>query len=128
MKETPMGWVVGTVLVALSFIANLTLSAAYFDPAIAAEQSQMSEGELHLLFPGEFHVVVNGLLEVQVTASEDGSLFARQTGKSDSGRWEIRSGQLCITFSKWLKNTTHCADVIDDGGWYRTSNLAFQKK
>jgi hypothetical protein len=128
MKETPMQWVISTVLVPVSFITNLTLSAAYFDPAFAAEQAQMSEGELQLLFPGEFHVVVNGLLDVQVTASEDGSLFARQTGKSDSGRWEIRSGQLCITFSKWLENTTHCADVIEDGAWYRTSNLAFQKK
>jgi hypothetical protein len=118
---------VTTVLVALSFTTNLVLSAAYLGPAPAGERAQMSEGELQLLFPGEFHVVVNGFLEVQVIAKEDGSLFARQVGKSDTGRWEIRHGQLCITFSKWLKSNTHCAEVISDGGWYRTSNLAFQK-
>jgi hypothetical protein len=93
----------------------------------SGDTSQVSEGELQQLFPGQFQVVVNGLLEVQVTANEDGSLSATQVGKSDTGRWEIRSGQLCITFSKWLDNRTHCSAVIEDGGWYKTANVAFQK-
>jgi hypothetical protein len=122
-----MRWLVINLPAALLLTMNFVLCEARLGPASADERPQMSQNDLRGLFPGEFHVVVNGFLEVQVIAKEDGSLFARQTDKSDSGSWEIRSGQLCITFSKWLKGATHCADVIEDGGWYRTANLAFRR-
>jgi hypothetical protein len=89
--------------------------------------SQVSERELRQLFPGQFQAIALGFLKVNITILADGSLFAQQIGKSDTGVWKIRSGQLCIRFSKWLKGRTRCSTVTEKAGWYRTNAVAFRK-
>jgi hypothetical protein len=93
----------------------------------AAEVSKLSERELHHLFPGKFRATVYGLLKIRITASADGSLFAQQIGKSDTGIWTIHSGKLCIKFSKWLKGHMRCSAVTEQDGWYKTTAVAFKK-
>jgi hypothetical protein len=89
--------------------------------------SRVSERELHQLFPGRFQAIAHGFLKVNITALADGSLFAQQIGKSDTGIWKIRSDQLCIKFSKWLKGRTNCSTVTEKAGWYQTNVVAFRK-
>jgi hypothetical protein len=97
-------------------------------PSHAAEVvSRVSESELRQLFPGRFSAIAHGFLKVKITALADGSLFAQQIGKSDTGIWKIRSGQLCIKFSKWLKGRIRCSAVTEKAGWYRTNAVAFRK-
>jgi hypothetical protein len=93
----------------------------------AAEVTKLSERELHQLFPGRFYAIAYGFLKIRITALADGSLFAQQIGKSDTGIWRIRSGQLCIKFSKWLKGRMTCSAVSEQGRWYRTKAVAFKK-
>ncbi len=93
----------------------------------AEAASEVSEGELRQLFPGRFSAIAHGFLKVKITALADGSLFAQQIGKSDTGIWKIRSGQLCIKFSKWLKGRTTCSPVTEQAGWYRTNAVTFRK-
>jgi hypothetical protein len=89
--------------------------------------TKVSERELRQLFPGQFHAIARGFLKVSLTALADGTLFAQQIGKSDTGTWNIRSGQLCIKFSKWLKGRMRCSAVTEKAGWYRTADVAFKK-
>jgi hypothetical protein len=117
-----------TDVLAAVIVTILTISGLQFPPASADEVSSVSERELRQLFPGQFQVVVRGFLKVHITASRDGSLFARQIGKSDTGRWAIRAGTLCIRFSKWLKGRTRCSPVTERAGWYRTADVVFRKK
>ena len=113
----------------LLFTASLTIETrtGLSVPSKAAEVVNVSERELRQLFPGKFRAIAHGLIKVSITALADGSLIAQRSGKSDSGSWTIRSGQLCIKFSKWLKGRTRCSTVTEKAGWYRTSDVAFRK-
>jgi hypothetical protein len=114
----------------LLFTASLTIetATAVIAPSQAAEvATKVSERELRQLFPGQFRAIAHGLVKVSITALADGSLTARQVDKSDTGSWNIRSGQLCIKFSTWLKGRTKCSAVTEKAGWYRTSDVAFKK-
>jgi hypothetical protein len=117
-------------IAALLFTASLTIetATAVITPSQAAEvATKVSERELRQLFPGQFRAIAHGLVKVSITALADGSLFARQVGKSDTGSWNIRSDQLCIKFLTWLKGRTKCSTVTEKAGWYRTSDVAFKK-
>ena len=116
------------ILLAISLgAAFMTVDNAYSARAMAAEANAVSEQELQDLFPGQFKVVVRGVLRLYISARHDGSLLAKQIGKSDTGTWEIRADQLCIKFSKWLNGRTRCSRVIAASGWYKTTDVAFKK-
>ncbi|HEY7749135.1 MAG TPA: hypothetical protein VH933_10685 [Aestuariivirgaceae bacterium] len=87
----------------------------------------LSSRELRELFPGRFQVLVHGAFFVNVTARPDGSLLAQFMDQGDSGRWSIRSGQLCIRLSKWLEGRTTCSKVTEEAGWYRSSDVVFRQ-
>jgi hypothetical protein len=110
---------------AIVITAGLVGGTCLTTPLAAAET--VSSRELHRLFPGRFHAIAHGFIKVRITALADGSLFAQQLGKSDSGLWTIRSGRLCIKFSKWLKARTRCSVVTKQDGWYRTSDVSFKR-
>ena|SRR5688572_5391999 len=115
-------------LAALLLVMFVSGPSAVTTSSHAAEAiSKVSEGELRQLFPGRFSAIAHGFLKVKITALADGSLFAQQIGKSDTGIWKIHSGQLCIKFSKWLKGRTRCSAVTEQAGWYRTNAVAFRK-
>ena len=98
------------VVLLIMFVAG---PSAVITSSHAAEAvSRVSEGELRQLFPGQFNAIAHGFLKVRITALADGSLFAQQIGKSDTGVWKIRSGQLCITFSKWAYEALSCSWII----------------
>ena len=113
------------VVLLTAFLAG---DASLIAPSQAAEAStRVSERNLRQLFPGRFHAIARGLIRINITARADGSLVAQQVGKSDTGTWNIRSGQLCIKFSKWLKGRMRCSAVTEKAGWYRTADVAFKK-
>ena len=91
-----------------------------------AEAGSLEAKKLKALFPGSFHAIVNGWA-VKFTAHGDGSLVGRFKSKTDTGRWSIRSGQLCITLTQWLGGRTACSQVVQDGQWYRADNVVFRK-
>jgi hypothetical protein len=114
------------ILLAMSFMSFLTF--AELTPTQAAEAATtVSDRELRQLFPGQFRAIAHGLIRVRIIALADGSLFARQIGKSDTGIWKIDSGKLCIRFSRWLKGRIKCSTVTQQAGWYRTTDVAFKK-
>jgi len=122
--------ILSVLTLVLLLTASLTIetATAVITPSQAAEvATKVSERELRQLFPGQFRAIAHGLVKVSITALADGSLTAQQVGKSDTGTWNIRSGQLCIKFSKWLKGRTRCSTVTEKAGWYRTSDVAFKK-
>jgi len=115
----------------LLFTASLMLepsaSIGITSSQAAEAATKVSERDLRKLFPGRFHAIARGPIRIRITARADGSLVARQIGKSDTGIWSIRSGQLCIKFSKWLKGRMRCSSVTEKAGWYRTADVAFKK-
>jgi hypothetical protein len=112
-------------LAVLAIVAFLAAELLTTLPLQAAES--VSGLELRRLFPGRFQVVAHGFLKIRIIASADGSLYARQIGKSDTGVWAIRADQLCIRFTKWLKGRTRCSTVTEQAGWYSTSDVTFKK-
>src|SRR5688572_28023141 len=115
-------------IAAILLVMFVSYPSAVITSSHAAEAaSEVSEAELRQLFPGRFSAIAHGFLKVQITALADGSLVAQQIGKSDTGIWKIRSGQLCIKFSKWLKGQTKCSAVTEQAGWYRTNAVTFRK-
>ncbi|MDP9137593.1 MAG: hypothetical protein M3N38_05385 [Pseudomonadota bacterium] len=108
---------------ALALAGVLVVSCA----ASAGAGGQLSGGDLMRLFPGRFQAVINGAMVISINARRDGSLVGRIMGTSDTGRWAVRSGKLCINWTKWLKGRTNCSAVIEDAGWYRGNNVAFKR-
>jgi hypothetical protein len=104
----------------LAIVGFLTISEA-------EASEQLSRRELQQLFPGHFEAIVQGILVVSITARRDGSLFAEFMSRADTGHWSIRSGKLCIRFSKWLDGRTRCSMVVEEAGWYRSDNIVFRK-
>ena len=88
----------------------------------------MSGGELKSLFPGRFHAVVSGVMKFKITAKGDGSLSAiSPKGKSDQGRWSVRSGKLCIEFENWLGGRVSCTPVVQVACCYKGSLVKFKR-
>src|SRR5215213_9558525 len=110
-----------------AFALALGLPLLLLPCSAPAVERYLSESELHALFPGQFRAVVYGLLRLKITVNANGTLFAQQPGKTDTGIWAVRSGKLCIRFSKWLKRRTSCSTVSERGGWYRTASVAFRR-
>jgi|RhiMetdeSRZDD1v2_1073273.scaffolds.fasta_scaffold06974_15 hypothetical protein len=106
-------------------LASLFLMTAVF-PAAAGEK--LSGGELRSLFPGRFHAIVSGVMKFMITAKGDGSLSATSPkGKTDQGRWSVRSGKLCIEFENWLGGRVSCTPVVQEAGWYKASLVKFKR-
>lgn len=103
----------------------LVIATAYV--AVAADATPVPEHELSQLFPGTFEVVARGTLKIDIVAKGDGSLFAQKAEESDTGKWSVQAGKLCIRFSKWLKGEMRCSVVIEENGWFRTAEVAFRR-
>lgn len=88
--------------------------------------SSVNRQALETIFPGTFEAVVDGYT-VSFTAHSDGSLVGWYATATDSGRWSIRSGKLCIMLASWLDGRTECARVVQHDGWYRADNVLFRK-
>ena len=108
---------------ALALASMLLVSCA----GAADAEGQLSGRDLLRLFPGKFQAVVNGAMVMSISAGRDGSLVGKVMGKSDTGRWTVRAGKLCINWKTWLKGRTSCSTVVEDAGWYRGNNVAFKK-
>jgi hypothetical protein len=91
-----------------------------------AHAGSLEAKKLKALFPGSFQAIVHGWA-VKFTAHGDGSLVGKFKSGTDTGRWSIRSGQLCITLTQWLGGRTACSQVVQDGQWYRADNVVFRK-
>jgi hypothetical protein len=94
-------------------------------PLQAAES--ISALELRQLFPGRFQAIARGIVKIRIVASADGSLYAQQIGKSDTGVWSVRADRLCIRFTRWLKGRTRCSRVTEQSGWYSTRDVKFRR-
>ena len=82
---------------------------------------------LKAMFPGTFQAVVQGY-QLSFVARRDGSLVGQYQSQTDTGRWSIESGQLCIMLSSWLSGRTSCARVVPHGeDWYRADQVLFRK-
>jgi hypothetical protein len=87
---------------------------------------QLDPQALNALFPGTFQAVVHGY-NVTFVARRDGSLHGTFQSGTDTGRWSVRKGQLCIMLSNWLRGQTSCSGVVQHGDWYRAENVVFRK-
>lgn len=94
-------------------------------PAEAADS--LGHRALKALFPGQFQAIVKGILAVSITARRDGSLIGKIASNTDTGRWSVESGQLCIIFDRWMKGRPSCSAVVWDGEWYQAANVKFRK-
>ncbi len=92
----------------------------------AADTGTLSSRQLAQLFPGDFQAVVQNY-NVRFSANPDGTLVGRVLGSSDSGRWSVRGGKLCISLESWLKGRTNCSAVVKQAGWYEGSGVKFRK-
>jgi hypothetical protein len=109
----------------LSKIAAAGLLGLFLtQPANAAGSIQPQA--LKALFPGNFEALVHGY-SVSFTAHKDGSLVGRHAFATDSGRWSIKRGRLCIMLSSWLNGRTACSQVVHHGAWYRANDVLFRK-
>jgi hypothetical protein len=104
-------------------MALAVFSSGGFSPA---EAKSVTHATLKKLFPGTFAVRMDGVSATFVARS-GGKLTGSSFAGSDSGRWSVRSGRLCITLNKWFDGSTRCSSVSHDGDWYRANNVRFRK-
>jgi hypothetical protein len=116
-----------TISLRLLPIAAALTTFGFLTAAAAGASEQLSGRELQQLFPGRFQAIVQGSFVVSITARRDGSLFAEFMSRTDTGHWSIRSDKLCIKFSKWLSGRTSCSAVVEEAGWYRSSDVVFRE-
>lgn len=90
--------------------------------ATAQAGEALTTSDLRQLFPGRFHGVVHGVVEVTITAAQNGSLSGQMMGKSDTGRWRVRRGQLCIAWREWTEGKYVCSPVTHNGGWFHANS------
>ena len=93
-------------------------------PAYAGDR--LTSSDLKQLFPGDFQAVVKDAFTLRIVARSDGSLVGKFLGASDTGRWSIKSGKLCIMLDRWLKGRTNCSPVVEEAGWYRGMDVRFR--
>jgi hypothetical protein len=91
-----------------------------------ASETHLEVRALEALFPGRFTAVVHGYT-VSFKAHYDGTLVGHHGSETDTGRWSIVQGELCIMLSTWLNGRTNCARVVRDGEWYRAGRVHFRK-
>lgn len=94
---------------------------------VAQASDKLSSSELRELFPGRFQAVVSGGVTVNLTAGGDGSLVGRMARGSDSGRWYVRNGKLCIVLDKWMDGKPKCSAVTAEEGWFRAADVRFRR-
>ena len=94
---------------------------------VAQASDKLSASELRELFPGKFQAVVSGVVTVNLTAAGDGSLVGRMARDSDSGRWFVRNGKLCIVLDKWMNGKPKCSAVTAEEGWFRAADVRFRR-
>lgn len=94
--------------------------------AEASAGERLSTRAIKQLFPGKFSAVVKGY-KVRFTAKRDGSLIGSHMASTDTGRWSVRRGRLCIMLKDWLDGKTSCSSVVHNGGWYRAKKVKFRK-
>ena len=92
----------------------------------ATAGERLSTGAIKKLFPGQFRAVVKGY-SVKFVARSDGSLVGKHPASSDTGRWSIRRGRLCIMLKEWMEGKTSCSTVVHNDGWYRAEKVKFRK-
>ncbi len=92
----------------------------------ATAGERLSTRAIKQLFPGQFRAVVKGY-KVVITAKSDGSLVGSSMASTDTGRWSVRRGRLCIMLKDWFKGKTSCSAVVHNGGWYRANKVKFRK-
>lgn len=67
-------------------------------------QGQNSRGQIY-----ELRLAVDGSMQATSTRSNG-------PGKiTDSGKWQVRDGGLCITYTEWQSGATRCASVKRQG-------------
>ena len=107
---------------ALAIAGIVTVSVAGY--ANAGER--LSTRAIKQLFPGQFSAVVKGY-KVHFKARRDGSLVGSYMAATDTGRWSIRRGRLCIMLKDWMKGETSCSSVVQVGSWYKANDVKFRK-
>jgi hypothetical protein len=88
--------------------------------------TRVEHSVLRAMFPGTFSVRVNGIPATFV-ARGGGSLLGKAVIGSDSGRWSIRNGRLCIMLRNLYRGESRCSAVNRDGDWYQTRDFVFRK-
>ena len=110
---------------------NLMLAAAGLFLVLSSHGATADEvlthSELRRLFPGSFYAVVNGVVAIQFIAKGNGTLIGQMPGKTDTGRWSLENGKLCIMMSKWTKGKPKCSELVADNGWYLGKGVKFRK-
>ena len=85
---------------------------------VTQAENKLSSRALHSLFPGNFHGVVQGLVDIAFTAKANGRLYGKIMGKTDHGRWKISRGQLCIALVDLTDGKYQCSAVQRNGQWF----------
>ena len=111
------GWRLGAIIVAFMLAAGLVAEAA---------TPQVSHSALKSLFPGKFAISVSGV-SVRIIAASNGNLTGKSFAGTDTGRWSVRQGRLCIMLRDWFDGQTRCAHVVREGSWYRADTVRFRK-
>lgn len=92
----------------------------------ASAGETLSTRAIASLFPGQFHAVVKGY-QVRFNAKRNGKLIGSYMASTDTGRWSISRGRLCIMMNDWTKGKTSCSQVVQAGDWYKAKDVKFRK-
>lgn len=116
-------------------VRNHTVRSALLVPTLlvlvlAASPSmagpKVGHAALKAMFPGTFAVNMQGIAAT-FHAGQGGRLTGRAMVGTDTGRWSIRGGQLCIMLNGWFSGRTRCSAVVREGNWYRADSVRFRK-
>ncbi len=62
-----------------------------------------------------------------MVAASNGHLTGKSFAGTDTGRWSVRSGKLCIMLRDWFDGQTRCSHVVRGGNRSRAETVRFRK-
>ena len=100
-----------------SILAAAIALFGYVDSADAGRR--LSGKELRSMFKGTITGLYKNKTKITIKTSRKGNLIAYMDGKVDTGNWQIRGNQVCISFKVWTKGKFKCRYVERDGDWFK---------
>ncbi len=96
--------------------------------ARAAEPGPIGGPATRKMLPGRFEATALGFT-FDFTLKRDGAVLGKFGEYSDTGKWDVREDQLCISLDKWTSGSFKCAAVIrTKAGGHTVGPFALRKK
>jgi hypothetical protein len=107
---------------------KIIFAAFVLATAVAApvHAEALTSKDLNKLFPGSYTVKIFNKWDLRVRMSSNGAIKGTAAGFSDTGRWSIEGGKLCIAWNSWTNGRKGCSALRRENGVIKGRGFVFK--